>query len=227
MAQNPFPGMDPWLESQWNNVHLSALVYSADQIQPLMPDELFVRIDDRGTFGTETKPSDEPECRHIRISEGRGEHHLVTVIEWLRPFDKCSPEGRGRYQEIRRSYLAVPVNLVEIDLLRNGSPIVTGTSEGLPADGNDAFSICIRRSHGVGRPELITASIRHPLPGIPVPLRRRDPDVFLDLQAVIERCYRNGRHDKMINYQIDPVPPLTTANAKWADELLRIAGRRL
>ena len=68
--------------------------------------------------------------------------------------------------------------------------------------------------------------LRTRLPVIRLPLRSTDPDVPLDLQAVIEQCYRNGGYDEDIDYRVEPDPPLDVADAHWADTLLREAGRR-
>jgi hypothetical protein len=67
--------------------------------------------------------------------------------------------------------------------------------------------------------------LRHALPQIPVPLRENESDVMLDLQVLLERIYAAGGHDD-IDYRAAPDPPLDTADAAWADDLLRAAGRR-
>ena len=58
-----------------------------------------------------------------------------------------------------------------------------------------------------------------------IPLRRDDRDVALDLQAVLDRCYEEGRYDD-IDYREDPEPPLGSDDARWAEALLREQGRR-
>ncbi|MCH5373576.1 MAG: DUF4058 family protein [Planctomycetes bacterium] len=45
-------------------------------------------------------------------------------------------------------------------------------------------------------------------PAIRRTLRPSDPDVLLNLQALIDRCYHNGRDDD-IEYCVEPRPPLT------------------
>lgn len=44
---NPFPGMDPWMEQQWGDAHHSLIQYARDQIQPLLPPDLRARIEER------------------------------------------------------------------------------------------------------------------------------------------------------------------------------------
>ena len=63
------------------------------------------------------------------------------------------------------------------------------------------------------------------LPIINIPLREMDNDVPLDLQTLIDQCYRNGRYDDL-DYRVAPVPPLDREDAAWADQLLRSKGMR-
>jgi hypothetical protein len=61
---------------------------------------------------------------------------------------------------------------------------------------------------------------------IRIPLRETDTDVPLDLQALVEQAYGNGRYELEIDYRLPPDPPFDTADGPWADELLRGQGRR-
>jgi len=61
---------------------------------------------------------------------------------------------------------------------------------------------------------------------IRIPPRQTDADVPLDLQALIYECYRNGGYEDDLDYQVDPQPPFDPGDARWADALLRKAGRR-
>jgi hypothetical protein len=47
-----------------------------------------------------------------------------------------------------------------------------------------------------------------------------------DLQPLMEQCYRNGRYGATINYKLELDPPLAGEDGKWADEMLRLAGKR-
>ena len=80
------------------------------------------------------------------------------------------------------------------------------------------------------RPEVSQSTARSPLwerlPVVDIPLRPDDADVPLDLQALIEQCYRNGGYDADIDYRHAPDPPLSADDEPWADALLRGQGRR-
>ncbi len=44
---SPFPGMDPWLEQHWGDVHTSIVTYCRDHIQRSLPRDLRARVEER------------------------------------------------------------------------------------------------------------------------------------------------------------------------------------
>jgi hypothetical protein len=55
--KNPFPGMNPWLEEFWRDVHASVLVYARDQLNAELPPGLQARVDERlAVAADEEKP---------------------------------------------------------------------------------------------------------------------------------------------------------------------------
>jgi hypothetical protein len=44
LTRSPFPGMDPWIEGYWNDVHSRVIEEVADQIGAALPDGLFVSV---------------------------------------------------------------------------------------------------------------------------------------------------------------------------------------
>ncbi len=44
--KSPFPGMDPYLESHWGDVHASMAIYARDQLRAQMPPDLKVRVEE-------------------------------------------------------------------------------------------------------------------------------------------------------------------------------------
>jgi len=44
---NPFPGMDPYLEQHWRDVHHRLITYASDQLQPQLPQDLLARVEER------------------------------------------------------------------------------------------------------------------------------------------------------------------------------------
>ena len=109
--------------------------------------------------------------------------------------------------------------MVEIDLLRSGQRVLAVPLGLIPLSHRTTYQVCVTRGARPRTHEVYRAGLREPLPTIRVPLRETDPDVPLDLQALIDRCYHNGRYDD-INYRAAPNPPLAPEDAAWADALL-------
>src|SRR5437764_191909 len=71
--KNPFPGMNPWLEEFWRDVHAKLIVYACDQLNGELPAGLHARVDERIAIDAEA---------------GEARHYLpdVAVTEsWDRP----------------------------------------------------------------------------------------------------------------------------------------------
>jgi hypothetical protein len=61
------------------------------------------------------------------------------------------------------------------------------------------------------------------LPRIRVPLAEGDPEVVLDVQAVVAQTYEAGSYRERLRYDRPCVPPLSAEDQAWADELIRAA----
>lgn len=46
-AENPFPGMNPFLERSWGDIHTRLITYTADALQQALPDALLARAEER------------------------------------------------------------------------------------------------------------------------------------------------------------------------------------
>src|SRR5438445_9424625 len=44
---SPFPGMDPYLEKHWGDVHTRLITYASDQLQKVLPRDLRARVEER------------------------------------------------------------------------------------------------------------------------------------------------------------------------------------
>ena len=150
--------------------------------------------------------------RHIRIGHRPG-NQLVTVIELLSPSNK---EGRGRdsYLFKRSVLLSETVHLVELDLLRRGQRLPMKAP--LPAGDYYAF---VSREQARYTSEVYAWGLRQPLPGIPIPMREPDPDLWIDLQAVFARTYDRSRYGRVVDYSAAPDPPLSPEDAVWVKGL--------
>ncbi len=45
--KSPFPGMDPYLEAHWGDIHQRIVLYAADQLQGQLPPDLRARVEER------------------------------------------------------------------------------------------------------------------------------------------------------------------------------------
>jgi hypothetical protein len=72
---SPFPGMDPYLEGFWGDVHSRLITYACDQIQERLPADLVARIQERVYVETPTGPgrSMYPDVRVVERGRGKAE----------------------------------------------------------------------------------------------------------------------------------------------------------
>jgi hypothetical protein len=117
------------------------------------------------------------------------------------------------------------VNMVEIDLLRGGADVLMIPRAQIPPSHRTDYQMCVWRASQPGSVSVYKAPLRERLPVIAIRLRPADPDGLLDIQAVVDQCYRNGGYDD-IDYHDEPTPRLNKADAAWADALLKEQGRR-
>ena len=145
---------------------------------------------------------------------------LVTAIEILSHTNK---RGRGRfeYSAKRRELLEGEAHFVEIDLLRAGRRFPL--DKPLPSVPYFAF---VSRADSRPSVDIWPMPLRTPLTPVPIPLDAADPDVLLDLQAVLNRAPTSwGTTCRSITHNLPP-GPLSDDDLAWIDERLRMAGKR-
>jgi len=155
----------------------------------------------------------------IRTSLGK----VVTVIEVISPSNRIGV-GFDRYKRKQVVCLESATNLVEIDLIREGHPVIAAPEERLTNREGTHYFVCAYRHH-VPQQELYPCPLKERLPVIAIPLRPEDRDAVIDLQPLIDRGYRLGGYWQG-DYRHDPEPPLPPDEAVWLDERLRAAGLR-
>lgn len=260
---SPFPGMDPYLEQSWGDVHARLIIYACDSLQGLLPRSLRARMEER-VFVDSPQAGERDVYPDVRVVErGRGPataavvgevaaaqpliihlgdepvtetfleiidvgsgRRVVTVIEFLSAANKRPGAGQELYVKKQGELLAENVSLVEIDLLRAGRSVLSVDPRRIPPSHRTLYRVVVRRGWLPFQAEVYAAPLRQRLPVIWVPLRETDPDVPLDLQALLDRCYDNGGYANDIDYEAEPDPPLPPADADWADALLREKGHR-
>ncbi len=168
----------------------------------------------------------EPHDTYIDIISTTHGGRIVTTIELLSPINKAPGEGQNLYLTKQREIMRSQTHLLEIDLLRADSSTVVSGRPALPDMPRYDYIICLHRGGQGERFEIWPTSIRQRLPRIFVPLMDSDPDVVLDLQAVLNHFYDFARLADQINYALPPEATLRDEDAIWADVLLREKGLR-
>ncbi len=262
---SPFPGMDPYLEAHWRDVHARLIIYACDALQGVLPGALRARVEESVLLETPMGQGDHPLFPDVRVVEYASKRGLktrseagavvaeplvveaepelatetlieiidrasgnrvVTVIEFLSPSNKSPGPNREQYLRKQREVCSSDANLVEIDLNRFGTHTLAFSLAHLKAQDRTAYMVCVRRAEIRGKADVYPMPLWERLPTVKIPLRPGDADVPLDLQTLVELCYRNGAYEGTLNYAIDCDPPLTGADKEWADSWLREKGLR-
>jgi hypothetical protein len=262
--KSPFPGMDPYLEAHWRDVHARLILYACDQLETQLPANLIARVEERVVVEPEDgdgrdiypdvrvveheRPEEgfsnlqvgvaisEPVVVHfetetatetfLQILETHPKQRLITVLEILSPTNKIPGEGQNQYRQKQIELRQASVSLVEIDLLRTGKRVLSLPAARVPRKVRATYQMCVRRGWKPHDYEIYAASLRQRLPLMRVPLREKDEDARLDLQALVDLAYRKGRYYSTLDYHQPPEPPLDDVDRAWARSLLRQGKKR-
>jgi hypothetical protein len=86
------------------------------------------------------------------------------------------------------------------------------------------YLTCVNRAEGERDAfDLYPRTLKQRLPRIGVPLADDDPDVVLDIQAVLEQTYEKACYADRIDYLAPCVPPLSKEDKAWAERLIKKA----
>ena len=265
--QSPFPGLDPYLQEHWGDVHARLITYAADAIAEQLPDDLMARIEERVFVETEgerwrsivpdvfvkewhptrsessvlreddgalaiAEPvhslmlSEEPITEgYIEIRDTKG-RQVITVIEIVSPANRAGGEGQRLYLQKQEEVLQTVRALVEIDFIRGGNHVLMGGSSAIAPEYRGGSLAATHAPWRKGLINIYAFPLRERLKSLPVPLRQKDKPVILNLQELMNKVYANGQYGRLIDYAKDAAPALNPADAKWANELLTMVGRR-
>lgn len=164
---------------------------------------------------------DPADTRHLEIVDDTGV--VITAIEFLSPTNKNGSEGTREYRYKVDRYLSAGVNVVEIDLLRAGAFALNYNPENLRGAAHGLYRCAVTRMAAPHQCEVFLIQLREPLPVLPIPLRRDEPEIALELQPLIDLCCQHSGL-RTQHYARPLHPPLEAADAEWAAEQLRLAG---
>ncbi len=164
---------------------------------------------------------------YVAILDLQSGQKVVTVIEVVSPANKFPGPGRTSYKAKQKEVRQSETHLVEIDLLRTGPHVLAVAEWAARGRGPYDYLVCVNRAQGLrDKYELFMRRLPERLPRVPVPLAGEDPDVRLDLQAVLDQVYEAGSYRDRINYDAPCVPPLSPGDQAWANERIKAAQTR-
>jgi hypothetical protein len=225
---SPFPGMDPYLEDDklWPSFQHQLINCLYQILLPVLVDRYRARVGQRQYVAQQELlvsviPVEHHE-EYIEIRQ-RADGRLITLLEVVSPANKLTAAGRKAYLDKRGEGRACNSNLIEIDLVLQGQPMLDYSRDGLP---DWDYAVTVTRTTQPERYEIYTATLQKRLPRFRLPLAADDRDTVLDLHAAAARAYEQGNFGARIDYQQDPPMKLGDEDRKWLDELLAGQGLR-
>lgn len=141
--------------------------------------------------------------------EGGGVGHPVTRIELLSPSNKPPYSGYHQYMKRRQKTLESGLNLVEIDYIHEGRPILPHIpSYRQRHPHSHAYSITVNNPHphiAQGITRIYGFDVDFPIPLVEVPLAA-DQHFVLDMGKAFERTYNESNfYHYVVDYEQIPV----------------------
>lgn len=179
--------------------------------------------DTDGGAAVATQSKVKPVTRTVRLARSKKHRWLairdtksrevVTVIELLSPSNKEPGEDREAYIRKRLTVFGSTAHFVEIDLLRGGErPPISNPPK---CD----YSFLVSRQPQRPNVQVWPIRLRDTFPSLPIPLRTGEPEVSLDVKAVLDAVYDGAGYALRV-YDTPPDPPLSARDAKWAKQFL-------
>src|SRR5262249_27261336 len=127
---SPFPGMDPFLENShlWPLFHQSLVDRLREDFQRLLYDHGHYRTRLQARRFVADGEHREDYIEIVRDSDDQ----LITLVDVAGPANKSTAAGREAFQSTWRQGKLAGANLVEIDLVLQGQPLVEYSRDGLP-----------------------------------------------------------------------------------------------
>jgi hypothetical protein len=208
--------MDPYLENErlWPTFHQNLAQCLYQILLPGLVDRYRASVCQRryvGELGT-------PRCEDYIEIRDYATGNLVTLLDIVSPVNKTTAAGRQAYLETRRQAREADANLIEVDLVLQGQPILEYSREGLP---EWDYSVTVTRATRRDRHEVYSATLQKPLPRFRLPLAADDRDTVLNLHAAFTRAFDQGGYAGLVDYRREPSPPLGEKHWEWVSNLLK------
>lgn len=255
---SPFPGMNPYLENPgfWSEVHHRLITAIADAIEPNIPPQYRVGIEQRTYLNDDTdsvlvgipdvavfsqKSANKQPSTTIATSEA------VTVTM---PMPEKVKESYLEIREVETGFVVTAIEILSPKNKRSGEgrkvyelkrkqilaslthlveiDLLRG-GKPMPILGEvptTNYRIIVSRSEHRPHAQLYSFSIREKIPAFPLPLQSGDTEPILDLQSLLNGVYTRARYHLAIDYNQEPALQLKPDDAAWADHILREQGLR-
>src|SRR5437016_2608855 len=107
--KSPFPGLDPYLEMHWGDVHAGLIIYTRDALLPGLPPDLVARVEERVFVEIEAGGRRRmlPDVRVVQLhgtsTAPMALHEGSTMVAEPEVFDVLETEITEGYLEIREA----------------------------------------------------------------------------------------------------------------------------
>ena len=194
----PFPGMDPYLEAEslWPLFQHKLVTCLYESLLPGILDRYRAQITKRGYPCDATPAGKINEEEYIEIRHRR-DGRLATLIDVVSPANRTTDAGRRAYRDTRRAGRDAGANLVEIDLVLQGKPMLDYERGALP---EFDYAVTVKRGTQPERYEVYATTLRERLPRFRLPLAEDERDTVIDLQSVFSRAFAMGGFRTRIDY---------------------------
>jgi hypothetical protein len=219
----PFPGMDPYLEDDryWPAFQHQLVHTLFQMLMPGLLERYRARVNQRHYVSEQalfTSIVREEHTEAFLEVRQRSDGRLITLVDVISPANKTTPQGRQAYLQRRKEAKEQRVNLVELDLVLQGPPLLDQLREELP---NWDYAVLVSRWTQPDRYEVYSATLPKRLPRFRVPLAADDRDTVLDLQTAVARAYDQGDFAAKLDYTRPPATRLSDENRAWLEQHLR------
>ena len=223
MIQNPFPGMNPYLEQPelWHQVHNRLIVEIADIITPNIAPKYRVSIEERVYMSVDdTLLVGIADVAVASSTTGNGA--TLTAPKLAEPSNGRVPMPEGdiqRYKEVKSTQAKEVISVIELlspknkrskegrAVYENKRQKIFSSStnlveidllrlgEPLPIVGmiNTGYRILVSRSYRRPDADLYTFALKEPIPVFPMPLREGELEPVEDLQLLLNEVYERAR----------------------------------
>jgi hypothetical protein len=215
--------MDPYLEGElvWPVFQHQLVMCLYQILLPGLMDRYRARVGQRHyvteqpLFTSVVRDEHHEDYIEIRL---RNDGRLVTLLDVVSPNNKTTRAGREAYLAKRLEGRATNANLVELDLVLQGQPMLDYSRDGLP---DWDYAITVSRSAQPERYEIYTTTLQKRLPRFKLPLAVDDRETVLDLHTAFTRCYDQGGFAAKIDYTREPPAGVKEEDRRWLREILK------